>query len=283
MLPKNNIAIGCVFYQCYPELERLLNSIPKGFIKYFIAIDGVYRYTKEQNPELPILSNDGSRELILANSNKFIPILVHKPNNLEFNKRNAYLEACEKLGGDVDVLIIVDSDEYFLYPEGTAPETAFARFKQNIEKAVRDTQQKHNVFALRTLNLNESPPYESYHPRIWYKPGQMRYLNGSHYYYGNIVTEKKDIELFDSQGYNYVQFSHSVIKGIILAHNHNLRSKQHMKMRAEYIPYLIRFEGLTQSHYFTLDQSHKLAALGVSRDEVNINNKDEIIKKYLKG
>ncbi|MGE5661122.1 MAG: hypothetical protein ACM3X1_02635 [Ignavibacteriales bacterium] len=261
------VAIGCLFYNCYAELDRLLNSIPKGFIQYFIGIDGVYRYTKEQNPELPELSTDGSRELILENSKKFIPVLVDKPNNLEFNKRNAYLETCEKLG-DVDVLIIVDSDEYFLYPEATEPETAFFRFKQNIEKAIMDTQQNHNIFAIRTLNLNESPPYESYHPRIWYRPGEMRYLNGSHYYYANIVTEKNDIELFDSQRYNYVQYSHSVVKGVILAHSHALRSKQHMQMRADYIPYLIRFEGLTQSHKFTLEESHKLAAAGKSYEDI---------------
>lgn len=282
-----NIAILCVFYNCHEELKRLLSSIPENCIEYLIAIDGVYRYPKEQNPDLSELSDDGSRQVIMtATEADHIPnkIIVDFPNKLEFEKRNKYLEICETMKDKIDVGIIIDSDEFILYPEGTRPADAFFRFKQNLEKAIKDTQGNHNVFAIRSLNLNENPPYEGYYPRIFYKPGEMRYLNGSHYYYGNIYREKKDIELFNSHRHNYVQYSHSITKGVILGHHHNLRSKEHMKMRAEYIPYLVRFEGLTQSHKYSLEESHKLASIGVEYNKICSIPKDEVlesIKKYI--
>lgn len=275
------IALGINFYNCANELKRLVDSIPKGFVDYIIGVDGVYRYHKEKNSDLPFESNDGSKQIILENSGKkgYIAIFLNVENHIEFNKRNAYLKACEILN-NIDVLIIVDSDEFFIYPEGTTPEDAFTTFKQNIEKTIRK-HKDHNVFSIRGLNMNANPPYDCAYPRIWVRPGEMRYLNGSHYYYGNIYREAKDIDTFNKQRFNYVQYSAAIIKGVVLAHSHSLRSKEFMKQREEYIEYLKRFEGLTQSHYFTLDQSHRLAMLGIDRNDININNKDEIVKKYL--
>lgn len=274
------IALGVNFYNCVTELQRLVDSIPAiGFIDHLIAIDGVYRYHKEKNSDLPLCSEDGSLEVLFdaADQGKFNLILMGKSNTIEHDKRNAYLEICER--SNIDVLIIVDSDEFFIYPEATAPEDAFTLFKQNIEKTIRK-HKDHNVFSIRALNMNTYPPYDCAYPRIWYKPGEMRYLNGSHYYYGNIYREAKDIETFNRQRFNYVQYSAAMIKGVVLAHSHDLRTGEYMTQREEYIEYLKRFEGLTQSHYFTLDQSHKLAMLGVNRDQINLKNKDEILQKY---
>lgn len=285
MTRRIKIALLLNFYNGYTGIKRLLDSIPQGFLDYLVAVDGVYRYHKEQNPDLSDISDDGSRELLVSSRHKFSNgvILYNKINTIEFHKRNTYLEACEKLG-DIDVGIICDDDEFFIVPavvvEDTKPEDAFTRFKQNIETAIMKHKNHHNVFSIQGLNLNADPPYDCAHPRVWIHPSEMRYLNGSHYYYGNVVTEKESIETFKRQRYNFVQYSKGIIKGVVLAHSHALRSKQYMKEREEYIEYLKRFEGLVQSHYFDCEQSHRLAMLGIDRDNINIKNKDEIIKKY---
>lgn len=275
-----NIAILCNFYQAYRGLERLLNSIPNDFIQYFIGIDGCYLYHKERNSDLPKLSTDGSRELILQTQNIPEKILVDFPNRLEHEKRNKYLEICETYDKKIDVGIICDDDEFFIYPQEEDPIESFARFKKNIELTIQK-HKDHNVFSIRGLNMNANPPYDCAYPRIFVNPGQMRYLQFSHYYYGNIYREKKEIEQFAAQRYIFVQYSAAIIKGIILAHSHDLRSKEYMKQREEYIEYLKRFEGLVQSYYFNSDQAHRLAMLGIDRNEITIKNKDEIIKKYL--
>lgn len=278
------IALGCNFYNARAELKRLLDSIPPGFIEYFIGVDGIYRFHKEKYPDMPDYSNDGSYTLLdeAIKDGKFAFVCQMRANKLEFEKRNAYLELCESLDYDIDVLLIVDTDEFFIYPEGTKPEDAFTQFKKNIKEMIRK-HKDHNVFSIRGLNMNANPPYDCAYPRIFVNPGQMRYLQFSHYYYGNIYREKKEIEQFAAQRYIFVQYSAAIIKGIVLAHSHDLRSKEYMKQREEYIEYLKRFEGLVQSYYFNSDQAHRLAMLGVDRNEINIKNKDEYIKKYLKG
>jgi hypothetical protein len=259
------IAIGCIFYNCYEELKRLVDSIPNGFIDYFIGIDGIYRYNKEQDPNLPDLSNDGSRKVILdhGGGHKYTAVLQHKPNVTEYEKRSQYLDLCQHL--NIDVLLIVDSDEFFIYPDGVKPDEAFHIFKRNLELIIKK-HQGHNVFGMRTLNIHDK--LESYKPRIWYKPGEMRYLSGSHYHYANVITEADTINTFEVNGINYCQHCESVVKGIILAHDHSLRSKEQTQRHDDYIEYLKRFEGLVQSHKYSLEQAHKLAKEGLSYDDI---------------
>ena len=270
------IALLLIFYQCCNELERLLNSIPPNFFDVIIAIDGIYKYMKEQHPNYPDLSSDGSKDLVLSQRNIKEVYLYNLPQSLEVEKRNKYLELCENL--DIDVGIIFDSDEWILFPEGVKPQTAFKIFKNNIETVINKSKNiDHNVFSMHTLDVANN--YNIHKPRIWYKPGQVRYINNSHYHYANIYKEKDTIETFKKNRQNYCQHTEGVIKGIVQAHAHNLRSKHQTKIHDDYLEYLKRFEGLAQSYYFTAEQAHKLASQGVSRNEVNMQNKDEYIKK----
>jgi hypothetical protein len=263
------IAIGCIFYNAKSELERLLKSIPNKTFDYFIAIDGIFKYTKEQNPTLPNLSTDGSRQLLLSDEiglTRITNVLSYYTDlpNLEYYKRNKYLEICEEM--DIDVLIIVDSDEFFIFPEGTKPEIAFNRFKQNLEQKI-EKHGDHNVFGIHTLNIHDDK-LNSYKPRIWYKPGEMRYIYGSHYHYANVIREKESIDNFKLNGVCYCQHCPDVIKGVVLAHDHSLRSPTQTKIHDDYVEYLKRFEGLVQSHKYDIEQSHKIASKGISYDDI---------------
>ena len=184
------IAIGCIFYNNAKELKRLLESIPIGVLDYFIGIDGVFKFTKEQNKDLPDYSNDGCRELIFehSNSKEFVAIYYQNTDTTEFEKRNTYLEVCDKLG-DIDILIIVDTDEYFKYEPYETPEEAWTRFKKNLEFEIRKYKD-HNVFG---INYIDEVGTKTYKPRVWVKPDEMRYIYGSHYHYANVKREQKDI------------------------------------------------------------------------------------------
>jgi hypothetical protein len=270
------IAIATIFYGQILEMMRLINSIPASApVNYHIMVDGIFRYTKEKYPDLPEVSHTQVRTRLLnytaERSLTCIPILVDKPNALEYDKRMAYLETIRRIneGGsslkkNIDVLIIVDSDEYFTYPEGVTPEDAWDTFVKNMELAIKRTGGRHNVFGIRTFD--KKVKIDSYCPRIWYKPEEMSYINNSHYHYANIIVEAGTIKQFQDNKINYCQHAHSVIKGVTLEHDHYYREKDYLDKREEYQKYLVKFEELVQSYRFDKDTAHKMAKQVPSKD-----------------
>jgi glycosyltransferase involved in cell wall biosynthesis len=253
------IAIATIFYNNHDELARLVQSIPDKVVDYWIAVDGPFKYNLDTNPELPHHSDDGSIEVITESRNKFnYGVVVHyKPGATEFDKRNLYLENCKKLG--IDVLLIIDSDEYFIYDqqEGKSPKDCWLRLRKNIELEMIKNPH-HNVYGIRTFDQKHN--MESYCPRIWVKPHQMRYVYGSHYHYANIETEQQDIDNFKKYRQCYTQHAASVIKGgVTLTHDYNLRSEEYQQRRKQYQQYLVRYEELTQSHKFTPEECDRMA------------------------
>ena len=191
------IALATIFYNNAKELERLVNSIPDKTLGYFIGVDGIFRYIKEQHPDLSNLSVDGSREILLdQHHKKFATCLFILDNSTEFDKRNTYLRVAEAL--EIDCIIIVDTDEMFYYEPGYTPEDSWNRFRKNLEFEMR-RYPGHNVFGIRYL---DEAGTDTYKPRVWVNPSKMRYVYGSHYNYANIETEAKDIEYFKSQNLN---------------------------------------------------------------------------------
>ena len=260
------IAIATIFYNSNKELFRLLESIPPNVVDYFIGVDGIFKFTKEAYPDMPDLSASIDRlglMLYAGDIKKCITILVDKPNSTEFEKRNAYLEECEQLQ-DVDALLIIDSDEFFTYEPGTKPEDSWNTFKNNLELAIKKTAGEHNVFGIRTYD--PITKVDSYCARVWYKPHEMRYTNGSHYHYANIIREKDTIEQFRNNKINYQQQAHCIIKGLTLGHDHSLRTKEYLDQRSVYQRYLVRYEELVQSYRFDHDTCHEMAKQNPKND-----------------
>ena len=194
------IALATIFYNNKAELQRLVDSIPDKVIDLWITVDGPFRYNLDMNPDLPHKSDDGSFMVINNAAPKFNDSIIihHKPGATEFDKRNTYLENCSKLG-NIDVLIIVDSDEYFIYPPGITPLDAWQRFRKDMEILIIQNQH-HNVYGIQYSQADS--PSDTYKPRIWVNPAKMRYTNGSHYHYSNIETEKDIIETFKQNKIN---------------------------------------------------------------------------------
>jgi hypothetical protein len=250
------IALLLIFYNNKEEIQRLINSIPDKVVDYFIAIDGIFQYQAEENPDLPMKSNDGSIQVITDSASKFNnSVVIHyKPGATEFDKRNTYLENCKKLG-DVDVGIVTDSDEYFHYDIGYKPEDCWQRFRKNLEFEIRKHPQ-HNVFGIDYI---DEAGTRTYKPRVWVNPHEMRYFYGSHYMYGNIKTDASIMEEFKKYKTCYCQPALALIKGLTLKHDHVLRSKEYQERRKKYQQYLVKYEELIQSHKFTFEEADKLA------------------------
>lgn len=233
------IALLNIFYNNRPELERLCNSIPPNCIDYFIAIDGLFGYTAEKNPDLPLLSNDGSRELLL-NQKKFKTCIFDMPKSIEVDKRNKYLELSEKY--DITVGIILDSDELFYYYDKD-PVEQWTKFRSEIENLAK-INPKHNVYSIKCI-LSDDYALMEYH-RVWYRPGEMRYYRNSHYHYLNM--KNGEYESVKNNKTMHTQQSIATIKSLFLRHNHSFRTNEQMQQRREYQHYLINYELLVQKN-----------------------------------
>jgi hypothetical protein len=169
------------------------------------------------------LSTDGSRELVKSYSKC---LLVDCPNP-EFEKRQKYLEYCDLYS--VDILLIVDSDEFVLNNYG------LQTFRCNLKTVIFDRDKcAYNVYAVMLQSLDNSHEFIP-RPRIWYNPSQMEYFAGRHYCFRNKNTKKTNI-------YNQPDFFSKVIRGIELGHDHSLRSKYHLESRSIYQTWLVNFE-----------------------------------------
>jgi hypothetical protein len=245
------IALFLIFYNNKEELQRLIKSIPDKVVDYLIAVDGIFQYQAETNPDLPMKSNDGSIELIKDSASKFNQgvILEYMPGATEFEKRNRYLEICEekKLVG-IDCGIIVDSDEYFIYDFKIYKSQieAWQRFIKNIELEMIKHGSSHNVFGI-PYQEESNPTLDTYKPRIFLKPAEMRYINGSHYNYASIKNEQKDIDYFNYYGMTYCQSCLSIIKGgVTLTQDNKLRSEEYLERRKKYQQWLVAYETMVQ-------------------------------------
>lgn len=261
------LAIATIFYQSLKEIERLIQSIPSSdnaTIDSFIWIDGIFKYTKEQNPQLPDLSDYEVIETIIdgmKDKPNIENIFKYKPNTTEFEKRNTYLETCKE--ENIDYLIIADSDEFFIYDPGTKPERSWELFRRNFEVLTRKNGFRHNIFSIRTLDIATNTKSDC--PRCWYNPAQMRYIHGSHYFYANIETEQKIIENHIYRKLNYCAQSRGVVKGLTLAHSHDLRTNEQLQLREQYQKYLVTYESLIQNGY-SHEKADKIAKANPSKD-----------------
>lgn len=256
------IALATIFYNNYLEMKRLIESIPNygKVIDYWICIDGQFLYNIEKYPGIPRKSNDITIKLISDSSPKFndgVIIQYNIAGALEYQKRNQYLEICKQK--KIDVAIIIDTDEMFSYDTNgrvPTPTECWNRFKKNIELEMIKYPQ-HNIFGIKYIDESGT---ETYKPRIWVNPSQMRYIYNSHYHYANMIREKDTLETFKKNNICYTQQAQAIIKGVTLIHDHSLRTKEYQQKREEYQRYLTRFEELVQRNKFTtVEQAHEMA------------------------
>jgi hypothetical protein len=216
--PKLKLAAGIIFFNDCHSLKRCLGSLVDE-VDMIFAVDGKFPNFSADSK----LSTDGSREVVRSYSKC---LLIDFPGS-EYEKRAIYLKYCSVYS--IDILLIIDSDEFILNNPN------WDLFRHNLKRIIFDRDKcSHNVYAVRVQTSVKDGKFLPY-PRIWYKPGDMEYYGGRHYFYKN-----KDPLVINvpHQG----DHSLNIIEGVELGHNHFLRSEIHMKSRFAYQYWLQNFE-----------------------------------------
>jgi hypothetical protein len=170
------IAVGNIFYNDVVGLNRLLKSCWE-HVDLIFCIDGPFRdYNKAKLKKISPISTDGSRDLVGQYANT---ILLDAPYLLEHQKRQVYLDQCKKY--NVDYLMIVDADEYFL------PDSNWSEFEEERDRICKEDYiyNLKNYTDLQPLGL---VPLDQ--ARLWKNPGKLEYLNNHHYQFTLRNTSK---------------------------------------------------------------------------------------------
>ena len=198
-----NVGVGYCYYQDVDSIRRGLPTFVNN-VEFVFAIDG--RFSLRDGSDF---SNDGSTEFLEKYSN----VIIEKFVGMEHDKRQRYVELAKK--HNVDVLIIIDSDEYISNAD-------WDLFKQNLEKILDSDQNIHGVNFFTDNNITQ-------YPRIWIRPHQIRYWN-AHCLFdvnGSIMRSPKNLK---------------PVSGITLMMDDNLRSEEYLKETTNYQYKMIDFE-----------------------------------------
>jgi hypothetical protein len=232
------IAVGTIFHNKPEELKRMLYSMPQDAVQTWFLIGGAFADSKDPqritNSKTLNVIDTFREEQEESGSNGIEVMWSDMPESNEFQKRMRYVDMCRQF--DINCLFILDSDEY-VYDN---PKIDWYKFKTDVERFRRFCYSflvrypKHNVYSVEIIQ-SEFLGKDVY-PRIWMNPSEVSYVRGSHFKFGNPETD-------DINDYFFMhQHSWGVIEGIILKHDHTLRSVDDMAHRQDYQEYLVRYE-----------------------------------------
>jgi hypothetical protein len=218
------IAVGLAFYQDFDSLRRMLTSLQAYPIDLLIAVDGKYA-------EHPAAQNYSSRECIdLFNSFQTPYRLEPAPSHYsERQKRQMYLDFAGWF--KMDVLIIMDSDEYIIHNE-----TDWDMFTLDLSKKLKTNPTYRQGYSIpvrkgwtRDNKANDGHLTQNL-PRLFYNPGSLRYVD-DHCSIRNRYTGV--LQTFEGN---------TVCQHIMLGHDHTLRSKKEHEESRQYQEILIEKE-----------------------------------------
>ena len=197
------IGIGFCYYQ---DVESIKRGIPTfvNDVDYIFAIDG--KFSLRNGPEY---STDGSTEFL----QQFKNVIIEKFIGMEHDKRQRYIDLAVK--HKVDVLIIIDSDEYVSNAD-------WKLFRENLEKILDSDQNIHGVNFFTDNNITQ-------YPRIWIRPHQIRYWNAHCLFEvnGNVIRSPKCLK---------------PVLGITLQMDDSMRSEKYLKDTTDYQYKMISYE-----------------------------------------
>lgn len=196
------LSVAVSTFNSLNELKRMIFSVQK-HVKYIIVVDGKFKDFDYPSD----LSTDGSREFLQSFDNV---ILIDAPNLREVEKRQVYLDKTKEL--DVDLLLVMDSDEFVECEDWNLFEK-YCRFEYEVYN------KQTNQFGILVENANIQGQFDS-RPRIFAHPYDIKHNDNDH----KNFTTKSNIPLDMS----------SVIVGLKLRHNYDLRTPSYQKLRLSY-------------------------------------------------
>lgn len=202
------IAVGISFYGNYSGLARLLPTISgKDKADIIFAIDGKYKGF----PEYYI---DDKEKQEIKKLLEFYNAKYYLIDSLyEWQKRQTYLDLC-KTYSDIDILIVIDSDEYVI---GDWP-----TFRRNCNIISKHHKNKFHLYSLQTHSVEDNT--QQIRPRVIFEPQKVRY-NNRHWQLALI-------------GSDYALEHKSQILGIEIIHDAPSMPKDYLAKEIEYKKYL---------------------------------------------
>lgn len=232
------IAIGLSFYQDYDSLKRMIASLQPYPIDLLIAVDGRYADYPVTKISSSLLSSDECLDLIRNEDINKIPYKVIDGTTDEElltqeRKRDLYFSACDE--EDIDCLIVMDSDEYFL-----PNQTKWNLFMEDLRNKIRDNAHTYKraytiPVSLRDKGIEKMPDgYFENLPRLFHKPYELKYVD-DHF----SIRNKKTGVLVTREG-------NTLLNHIAIGHDHNLRPKEYTANTKKYEEFLTLQENETR-------------------------------------
>lgn len=205
----NRKAIGLIYYNEPKGVRRLLDSVPDDWCK--ICIDGAFPQMNSKNE----WSSDKQIEWMSDYKNT---ILVSFSGD-EWEKRQAYFDLSKDY--HIDVLVVVDSDEYFKLTEGYT--------WADVERYWGDLNVKEpTVYYINCYDVYDGFTTPVTRPRVFTRPEMFKYHNKHHYQ----ITK---------DGSSILKPAGKVIPFHII-HDKRFRSEKARKQHEEYMKYLRNYE-----------------------------------------
>jgi hypothetical protein len=201
----------------------MLQSCQSYPIDKIIAVDGKY----EGYPDKADLSTKECRDLFKAFQTPYV--IVDAPNLPQPQKRQVYFDQAQK--HSLDIIIVVDTDEYFLSARTDWP-LFIDNLRQQIANHAHTWRQAYCIPTYLTHKGTQKMPdsYVENLPRIFHQPWKLTYVE-DHYSIRNKTTGV----LMTFEG-------NPVIEGIALGHDHDLRTKKYNANTKMYEEQLIELE-----------------------------------------
>lgn len=194
-------------------VKRAIESV-KDNVRYIYAIDGKFEFYESDE----LLSSPDVRDYLQSIDNV---VLVDFPNRLENEKRQQYLELCEK--NLSDWLLILDADEFITHE--TNWDFVYANLLENTNK-----EKIPGIFGVTIKPYNDSDKEFGY-PRLWRAPYLIKYLK-TH----NFWQYKTDGSIYRSS------VNWPIIKDIFMKGNDKLRDKDYLDKSYDYQVKLMKYE-----------------------------------------
>lgn len=209
----------------------MLYSLKPYPIDYIIAVDGKFKdFDKDKGKAVSDI--EVIKLLTIAEANNKHTRVKHitATNRTETEKRQLYFDECAYL--DIDILIIIDSDEYII-----GPATNWDLFTQDLYYKINSNNTYRQGYCIPTLMGDTIYGKHSdidgsvwNLPRLFYKPADLQYVDD----HCTIRNRKTGI----IQTYE----GNTVCQHIVLGHDHNLRTKDYQDKTRAYQTLLIKKE-----------------------------------------
>ena len=203
--------MACCGYNDPEGLDRLLQSCYR-YVDLFLYVDGPFRDygdSKQQTIE------EETKKILRKYPNV---VYNHASGLLEHDKRQQYLDACEKY--DIKTVIVVDTDEYF------HPDSDWEAFAEEKARVCNDRDHLYNIKNYTEIGEGLLLPLDQ--PRIIRHPEMVHYLK--HHYQLAINGTEEAIT------------AKTGLYSIKLCHDPHLRTQERKDAHDQYKRWLKRYE-----------------------------------------